>query len=92
MAAAELVPTDVLPPHVADRLRAARVAIEQRQGVGLWVVVQAIRDDGFPELADAIVRELVERVVAVAAGDPVVFAQLVAALRSAAPAGPPPVP
>jgi hypothetical protein len=89
MAAAELVPTREPPPHVVDRLRAARVAVEQHQGVGLWVVVQAIRDDGFPELADAIVRDLVERVVAAAAGDPVVFAQLVAALRSATPAGPP---
>lgn len=83
--AAELVPTLDLPPHIADRLRAAQVAVEQHQGVGLWVVVQSIRDDGFPDLADAIVRDLVERVVAAAAGDPVVFAQLVAALRSAGP-------
>lgn len=82
------VPAAEPPPgYVAQRLRQARVAVDNHAGVGLYAIVQSIRGDGYPELADAIVHDLVERVVQAAATDPVVFAQLLAALRSATPAG-----
>lgn len=80
------VPTPTPPPaeYTARMADIMRTAIENRNGVGLWSVVQQIRTDGYPELADDVVRGMVVRALERATTDPVAFAYIFDLARDAA--------
>lgn len=70
------VPTPPPAEYAARMADIMRKAIENRNGVGLWSVVQQIRADGYPDLADDVVRGMVVRALERATADPVAFAYI----------------
>lgn len=69
---------------LVTRARQARTAVAQRLGVGLYAIVESLRDDGHHDIADQITHDLVDHVVRLAATNPAAFAELLRIVTDAA--------